>query len=72
MIVFVTFVTAVLAAATVASLLPARYEAKARVLMDIVKPDPVTEKTAARSSSSRITVLRPTLSKSLAGRTIPR
>ncbi len=41
-IVFVTFVTAVAVAMAVAAVLPARYEAKARVLMDIVKPDPVT------------------------------
>jgi uncharacterized protein involved in exopolysaccharide biosynthesis len=41
-IVFVTLITAMVVAITVSLVLPPRYEAKARVLMDIIKPDPVT------------------------------
>lgn len=42
MIVLATFLTSLFVAMFVASLLPERYSAKARVLMDIIKPDPVT------------------------------
>jgi uncharacterized protein involved in exopolysaccharide biosynthesis len=42
MIVLACFLTSVVVAAIVASTLPPRYTAKTRVLMDIIKPDPVT------------------------------
>ncbi|WP_439534082.1 Wzz/FepE/Etk N-terminal domain-containing protein [Polymorphobacter sp.] len=42
MILLVCFVTSVVVAGAVASFLPPRYTAKTRVLMDIIKPDPVT------------------------------
>lgn len=41
-IVLGTFATTMVVAIFVAALLPERYTAKARVLMDIIKPDPVT------------------------------
>jgi uncharacterized protein involved in exopolysaccharide biosynthesis len=41
-IVMVTFVTCVVVAVGVAKILPERYPARARVLLDLVKPDPVT------------------------------
>lgn len=41
-IVLGTFATTMVVAIVVAALLPERYTAKARVLMDIIKPDPVT------------------------------
>lgn len=42
LIVVLTFVVTMVVAIGVAALLPERYTAKARVLMDIIKPDPVT------------------------------
>ncbi len=42
MIILTTFITCVVVAVTVAKFLPERYPARARVLLDIVKPDPVT------------------------------
>ena len=42
MIVLASFVTCLVVAMGVAAALPPRYTAKARVLMDIIKPDPVT------------------------------
>lgn len=41
-IILATLVTCVVVALGVASVLPERYPAKARVLLDIIKPDPVT------------------------------
>ncbi len=41
-IIFTTLITCVVVALGVASTLPERYPARARVLLDIVKPDPVT------------------------------
>lgn len=41
-IIFTTLITCVVVALAVASTLPERYPARARVLLDVVKPDPVT------------------------------
>ena len=41
-IILVTLFTCVAVALAVARILPERYPAKARVMLDIVKPDPVT------------------------------
>lgn len=42
LIILITLLTCVVVAAGVASILPERYPAKARVLLDLIKPDPVT------------------------------
>lgn len=42
MIILITLLTCVVVAAGVAAILPERYPAKARVLLDLIKPDPVT------------------------------
>jgi uncharacterized protein involved in exopolysaccharide biosynthesis len=44
-IILVTFLTVVVVAVGVAKTLPERYPAEARVMMDLVKPDPVTGQT---------------------------
>lgn len=42
LIILVTLLTCVIVAVAVAKILPERYPARARVLLDIIKPDPVT------------------------------
>lgn len=41
-LILLTALTALLAASVIAALLPPRYEATTRVVMDVIKPDPVT------------------------------
>ena len=50
-IIGVTFVTCVVVALGVAKMLPERYPARARVMLDLVKPDPVTGQMAASRDS---------------------
>lgn len=55
MIVLVCTISALAAAFLVTQLLPERYEAKSRVLLDIVKPDPVTGEVIATSFAKAFT-----------------
>ena len=41
-IILATLVTCMIVALSVARILPERYPARARVLLDLIKPDPVT------------------------------
>jgi uncharacterized protein involved in exopolysaccharide biosynthesis len=55
MLVLVTTISAFVAAFLVAQLLPERYEARARVLLDLGKPDPVTGQVLAPNSAKGFT-----------------
>jgi uncharacterized protein involved in exopolysaccharide biosynthesis len=55
MLVLVTTISTFAAAFLVAQLLPERYEAKSRVLLDVVKPDPVTGQVLAANSAKGFT-----------------
>lgn len=50
-IILISLITCVTVATVVASILPERYPARARVLLDIIKPDPVTGQMISGSNS---------------------
>ena len=54
MIVLATFLSCLITAAVTAFILPPRYEARARIMLDVLKPDPVTGQAAGFDQRVRV------------------